>query len=64
VDVRGIPPRFLEHGKRAEILQELRLTGPELAVDIASALAAISALDDLHRQIGETPSGSEVREEG
>jgi 1-deoxy-D-xylulose-5-phosphate synthase len=64
VEVRGIPARFLEHGKRAEILQELRLTGPELAVDIGCALAAISALDDLHRQIGESPSGSEVREDG
>jgi 1-deoxy-D-xylulose-5-phosphate synthase len=64
VEVRGIPARFLQHGKRAEILQELRLTGPELAADIAYALAAISALDDLHREIGDAPSGSEVREEG
>jgi 1-deoxy-D-xylulose-5-phosphate synthase len=64
VEVRGIPARFLDHGKRAAILQELRLTGPELAGDITRALHAISALDDLHHQIGGTRSGPEVREEG
>jgi 1-deoxy-D-xylulose-5-phosphate synthase len=64
IEVRGIPSRFLEHGKRAAILQELRLSSPELAQDIVSALDAIDALDDLHRQIGGTPSDSEVREEG
>jgi 1-deoxy-D-xylulose-5-phosphate synthase len=64
VEVRGIPPQFLEHGKRAAILKELRLSSPELALDIAGALDAINALDDLHRQIGGAPSGSEVREEG
>ena len=61
IEVRGIPPSFLDHGKRAAILEELRLSSPELAVDIAAALDAITALDDLHRDIGPTPSGSQVR---
>jgi 1-deoxy-D-xylulose-5-phosphate synthase len=64
IEVRGIPANFLEHGKRAAILQELRLSGPELALDTIAALDAISAFDDLHREMGRAPSGSEVRDEG
>jgi 1-deoxy-D-xylulose-5-phosphate synthase len=64
IEVCGIPANFLEHGKRAAILQELRLSGPELAFDIVAALDAISALDDLHREMRPTPTGSEVRDEG
>jgi 1-deoxy-D-xylulose-5-phosphate synthase len=64
IEVRGIPANFLEHGKRAAILQELRLSGPELALDTIAALDAISTFDDLHREMGRAPSGSEARDEG
>jgi 1-deoxy-D-xylulose-5-phosphate synthase len=34
----GIAQRFLEHGKRPQLLAELELTGPELAAQIRAAL--------------------------
>jgi 1-deoxy-D-xylulose-5-phosphate synthase len=32
----GIPQRFLDHAKRAEILADLGLTAPDLARDISA----------------------------
>jgi 1-deoxy-D-xylulose-5-phosphate synthase len=35
----GIPPRFLDHGKRAEVLAEVGLTAQDLAREIVGAIA-------------------------
>jgi 1-deoxy-D-xylulose-5-phosphate synthase len=40
IRVMGIPQEFLEHGKRAGILERLGLTGPGIADTVRSALAA------------------------
>ncbi|NED94110.1 1-deoxy-D-xylulose-5-phosphate synthase [Phytoactinopolyspora alkaliphila] len=39
----GIPPRFLDHAKRAEILAELGLTGQGLAREISGLVAALDS---------------------
>jgi 1-deoxy-D-xylulose-5-phosphate synthase len=39
----GIPPRFLEHAKRAEIMTELGLTGQGLAREISGLVAALDS---------------------
>ncbi|NEE01407.1 1-deoxy-D-xylulose-5-phosphate synthase [Phytoactinopolyspora halotolerans] len=46
----GIPARFIEHGKRAEILAELGLTGQGLAREVSGLVAALDS---------ESGSGSE-----
>ena len=46
IRVYGIPARFLAHGNRAAILDELGLTAEELSRDIA---ARVRRLDDLQR---------------
>jgi len=39
----GIPPRFLDHGKRAEVLAEVGLTAQDLAREIVGAVAGRDA---------------------
>jgi 1-deoxy-D-xylulose-5-phosphate synthase len=40
----GIPPRFLEHGKPAQVHAECGLTGQDIARDV---VAAVARLDDI-----------------
>jgi len=35
----GIPPRFLDHGKRAEVLEEIGLTAQDIARDIVETVS-------------------------
>jgi 1-deoxy-D-xylulose-5-phosphate synthase len=44
----GIPQRFLDHAKRAKILDDIGLTGQSLAREIAGIVAALDARSDEH----------------
>jgi 1-deoxy-D-xylulose-5-phosphate synthase len=49
----GIPARFLEHAKRAEILVEIGLTAQDIARDIVETVAHLqTALED--ESVGES----------
>ncbi|GAA0618324.1 1-deoxy-D-xylulose-5-phosphate synthase [Kribbella sandramycini] len=42
----GIPQQFLEHAKRAAVLQEIGLTGQQIARDVIEAVAQVQAIDE------------------
>jgi 1-deoxy-D-xylulose-5-phosphate synthase len=45
----SIPQRFLEHGKRAEVLAEIGLTAQDIARDVVEAVARLGSLNaDVH----------------
>jgi len=41
----SIPQRFLDHGKRAEVLAEIGLTAQDIARDVVEAVAGLGSLD-------------------
>jgi 1-deoxy-D-xylulose-5-phosphate synthase len=41
----GIPPRFLDHGTRAEVLAEVGLTAPGIARQVTGLVARITGAD-------------------
>lgn len=50
----GIPPRFLDHASRGEVLAEIGLTAPDIARQVTGL---VSRLDNLPRALGSARAG-------
>ncbi|WP_461008532.1 hypothetical protein, partial [Streptomyces capparidis] len=47
----GVPPRFLDHGSRGEVLAEVGLTAPDIARQVEALVRKIEA----QREVRERP---------
>ncbi|MFF9767602.1 1-deoxy-D-xylulose-5-phosphate synthase [Streptomyces sp. NPDC053086] len=55
----GIPPRFLDHASRAEVLTEIGLTAPDIARQVTGLVARLDGIPHSRlRSSGGTPTGS------
>jgi 1-deoxy-D-xylulose-5-phosphate synthase len=59
IRVYGIPARFLPHGNRAALLQEIGLTAEELSRDIATRVHGLDDLQRISQQIATRPRDGE-----
>ncbi|HEY9373144.1 1-deoxy-D-xylulose-5-phosphate synthase N-terminal domain-containing protein, partial [Streptomyces sp.] len=55
----GIPPRFLDHASRAEVLAEIGLTAPDIARQVTGL---VSRLDGRYEDNAETPAAEPARD--